>query len=332
MDESRHTPRYTVILTEKHNFFNFLLLGGTQRSIFSPDDPINMLKILPQLFYQTPEIDKILVDGLSCVIHKVLREPVLQKEGYVSAHAITLVLKGQLRVENDAGMMAVVNENRMVFLPKGLYTITDIIPEQGAFEAVVFFFSEELIREFVATNNIEPKKERCVDYKILNYVPEVKMFTESLLQLYKRKPAPPRTLTKLKLFELLHLLSFSQTNCLVPILATLNNKERRSLKQFMEQNFSKPLSIEDYAYLTGRSLSSFRRDFIEQFGISPKQWLIEKRLEMAHALLTKNHTTVSQVALEAGYENISHFIKAFHGRYGTPPKQFLMKVRKAALV
>jgi AraC family transcriptional regulator, exoenzyme S synthesis regulatory protein ExsA len=291
-----------------------------------------MLKILPQLFYQSPDITKVMVDGLSCVIHKVRTEPVLNKEGYVSTHAITLVLKGTLRVENDSGVSAHVKENQMIFIPKGIYTISDILPAEGVFEAVVFFFSEDLIREFVATNNIEPRKEKCASYKILDYIPDVRIFTESLLALYANRSAPNRPVTRLKLQELLYILSFSGTNCLAETLATLNNKERRSLREFMEQNFSKPLSIEDYAYLTGRSLSSFRRDFIEQFGVSPKQWLIDKRLHLAHTLLAKNHTTVSQVALEAGYENFSHFVKAFHKRYGTPPKQFLMRARKEVLV
>jgi AraC family transcriptional regulator, exoenzyme S synthesis regulatory protein ExsA len=291
-----------------------------------------MLKILPQLFYQSPDINKILVDGLSCVIHKVLTEPVMNKEGYVSTHAITLVLKGMLKVENDSGSMATVCENQMIFIPKGIYTISDIIPENGIFEAVVFFFSEDVIREFVSANNIQPRKEKCVDYKILEYIPDVRVFTESLLALYANRSTPNRPVTKLKLQELLYILSFSGTNCLAQALATLNNKERRSLREFMELNFSKPLSIEDYAYLTGRSLSTFRRDFIEQFGMSPKQWLIEKRLNMAYALLSKNHTVVSQVALEAGYENFSHFVKAFHKKYGTSPKKFLMKSRKEVLV
>jgi AraC family transcriptional regulator, exoenzyme S synthesis regulatory protein ExsA len=292
-----------------------------------------MLKILPQLFYQTPEVDKILVDGLSCIIHKVLHEPAYQKEGYVSTHAITLVLKGLLRIENDSGIKAEVKPDQMIFLPKGLYQISDTIPDNGVFEAVVFFFDEEVISNFVHAHNIQPSKARCVEYKILEYRPEVKAFTESLLQIYKNKKAiAHRVLTRIKLFEFLNILSFSASNCMMNAIASLNNKERKSLKEFMEANYCKPLSIEDYAYLTGRSVSTFRRDFIEQFKISPKQWLIERRLERAHALLSRNHTSVSQVALEVGYEDFSHFVKAFHKRYGTSPKQFLMKERRAALV
>jgi AraC-like DNA-binding protein len=292
-----------------------------------------MLKILPQLFYQDPKITKVLVDGLSAVIHKKLSEPVLGKEGYVSTHAITLVLKGLLRAENDEGHVTQVQENQMIFLPKGIYTISDIIPRDHEFEAVVFFFDEELIGAFINSVNLKLKKDKQVSPTVYQYTKELRIFTESLLEIYSNKEFSDRKLTRTKLLEFLHILSVSQQdNCLLHALSTLHNKERRSLLEFMNSNFSKPLSIEDYAYLTGRSLSSFRRDFIAQFGISPKQWLIEKRLTKAHTLLSDNHTTISQVALEIGYENISHFIKAFHKKYGMAPKQFLMRRRKEVLV
>ena len=121
-----------------------------------------MLKILPQLFYQDPKITKVLVDGLSCVVHKQLSEPVLRKEGYVSTHAITLVLKGILRAETDEGVAKQVNENEMIFLPKGIYTISDILLKNGLFEAVVFFFDEELIATFINSMNLKLKKDKQV--------------------------------------------------------------------------------------------------------------------------------------------------------------------------
>lgn len=293
-----------------------------------------MLKTLPQLFYHNPEVRKVLVDGLSCIIHKEISSPVYHKEGYVSTHAITLVLRGAMRIENDNGFLTNANERQLVFLPKGLYMISDIIPDNGTFEAVVFFFDEKLLADFITSINLQTSKEKCVSHIVLDYSDEIRIFTESLLQVYNKKELTHRNLTRIKLFEFLHLIvsSHEQGTCFLTALATLNNKERRSLKEFMNANFSKPLSIEDYAYLTGRSLSSFRRDFIEQFGISPKQWLIEKRLEKAQELLTRNHTSVSNVALETGYENISHFVKAFHKRYGISPKQFLLKKRKEVLV
>lgn len=292
-----------------------------------------MMRVLPQLFYETPEYKKILVDGLSCIVHKKLDNAVWQKEGYVSAHAITLVLNGELHIENDDGFLAHVTQNKMIFLPKGLYSISDILPKNGTFEAIVFFFDEEVITEFINSMNGKTTKEKCVSHLLLDYTDPIRTFTESLLKLYNGHTKPHHKLTGAKLFEFLHLVSAEHPSvCFLGALTSLNNKERKSLRAFMHANFSKPLSIEDYAYLTGRSLSTFRRDFKMQFGLSPKQWLIDKRLEKAHTLLSKNNTTISDVVLETGYENISHFIKAFHKKYGMPPKQFLISKRKEALV
>jgi AraC family transcriptional regulator, exoenzyme S synthesis regulatory protein ExsA len=292
-----------------------------------------MLKILPQLFYETPEYKKILVDGLSCIVYKKVDEPVLQKEGYVSAHAITLVLKGTLKIENENGPLITVGENKMVFLPKGLYSISDILPQNGSFEAVVFFFDEEVIAQFLDSLKFKCKKDKCITHFLFDYTDDIRLFTESLMNLYGKNERMHRKLTSVKLMELLYLVAVSNPDqCFPTALNSLRNKERKSIRAFMESNFSKPLSIEDYAYLTGRSLSSFRRDFKTQMGISPKQWLIDKRLEKAHNLLAKNNTTVFDVVLETGYENLSHFIKAFHKRYGVSPKQFVIKKRKEVFV
>jgi AraC family transcriptional regulator, exoenzyme S synthesis regulatory protein ExsA len=294
-----------------------------------------IMKILPQLFYESPEIKKILVDGLSCAVYKRLEEPVWHKEGYVSTHAITLVLNGVLRVDNDNGLLAEVPAGKMIFLPKGLYMISDIIPENGFFEAIVFFFDKDVISQFINSLKIKDSRKSCISHLVLNYTENLKIFTQSLLKIYSDKGNLHRQLTAPKLFEFLHLVNAEQeTDCFIGALSTLNNKERKGLKEFMNTNFSKPLSIEDYAYLTGRTLSTFRRDFKTQFGgVSPKQWLIDKRLEKAHYLLkTNNNMTISDVVMETGYENIPHFTKAFHKKYGLPPKQFLIKQRREVLV
>lgn len=257
-----------------------------------------------------------------------------QKEGYVSTLALTIVLNGLLRVENDEGMMEFVPKNKMIFLPKGIYMISDIIPENGSFEAMVFFFDKEVIESFVNSMEVKNNKQKCVSHFMLDHTERIRIFTDSLLRLYGEQQKPHRQLTHMKLFELLHLVHAAQaSDCFLNAMATLNNKERKGLKEFMHANFSKPLSIEDYAYLTGRTLSTFRRDFKTQFGgISPKQWLIDRRLEKAYQLLEKNNATVADVVMETGYENIPHFIKAFHKKYGLPPKQFLIKRRKEVLV
>jgi len=56
----------------------------------------------------------------------------------------------------------------------------------------------------------------------------------------------------------------------------------------MESNFRFNLSVERFAYLTGRSLSSFKKDFEELFHDTPGKWLIRRRLKEAYTLIKRN--------------------------------------------
>ncbi|MEL6803791.1 MAG: AraC family transcriptional regulator, partial [Bacteroidota bacterium] len=86
----------------------------------------------------------------------------------------------------------------------------------------------------------------------------------------------------------------------------------------------KALRVEDFAYLTGRSLSTFRRDFKAAFGQAPRQWLRAKRLEHAYNIIAQGDQRVSDLAQAAGYENVSYFIREFRKQYGQSPKQLMM--------
>lgn len=294
-----------------------------------------MVRILPQTFYEDPALHKVLVDGYSCIIHKKLDASTHRKEGFVATHAITLVMQGTLRLENDAGLFEEISAGQMVLLPKGLYIVSDILPRSGCFEALMFFFEPEIIRDFLASIGFPGEKANAVTHAVLTGNDEIAFFATSLLRLYGHATGN-RHLTKVKLFELLHLVHASAANPggFAALLSNLDQRERRGLRAFMEANFHKPLGIEDYAYLTGRSVSTFTRDFKAKFdGIPPKQWLIERRLEKARDLLSdRRFHQVSDVAWESGYENVPHFIKAFHKRFGITPKQLLIENRKAAAV
>ncbi|WP_223670527.1 helix-turn-helix domain-containing protein [Kangiella shandongensis] len=90
----------------------------------------------------------------------------------------------------------------------------------------------------------------------------------------------------------------------------------------MESNYLGNLKVSDYAALTGRSLSTFTREFKRLYGTSPNKWLIQKRLEKSSELLEKTSMSVTEVAMEVGYENVSHFIKAYKRLFDTTPKRY----------
>lgn len=79
------------------------------------------------------------------------------------------------------------------------------------------------------------------------------------------------------------------------------------------------LSVEDIAGFTGRSLASFKRDFKRISNLPPQRWLIEKRLKVAHDKIRNEKRKISDVYLEVGFKNLSHFSTAFKKQYGFSP-------------
>lgn len=89
----------------------------------------------------------------------------------------------------------------------------------------------------------------------------------------------------------------------------------------MKKNYLRNLRVEDYALLTGRSKSTFIREFKQLYNNTPNQWLITQRLDKAHEILTNSESSVTDVAFEVGYENVSHFISAYKRRFNITPNQ-----------
>ncbi|MBK6483295.1 MAG: helix-turn-helix transcriptional regulator [Chitinophagaceae bacterium] len=79
----------------------------------------------------------------------------------------------------------------------------------------------------------------------------------------------------------------------------------------MEDNFCFNLKLEVFARLSNRSLSAYKRDFLRLYHTTPGKWLLEKRLHNAKHLLSHLGKTVAEAAYESGFENVSHFSRAY---------------------
>ncbi|MBQ9230659.1 MAG: helix-turn-helix transcriptional regulator, partial [Prevotella sp.] len=82
-----------------------------------------------------------------------------------------------------------------------------------------------------------------------------------------------------------------------------------------------PISLDELAYLSGRSLSSFKREFQDIYGEPPARWIRAKRLSKAHDMLRSSSLSVADVAYSLGFENPTHFSRIFKQQYGYAPSQ-----------
>ena len=83
-----------------------------------------------------------------------------------------------------------------------------------------------------------------------------------------------------------------------------------------------PLKLEDFAYLSGRSLASFKRDFNAIYQVSPAQYIKETRLNKAKELLIATDWTIQDIAFSVGFESLSHFSRVFKQAMGQSPLDF----------
>ena len=82
------------------------------------------------------------------------------------------------------------------------------------------------------------------------------------------------------------------------------------------------LTVCELAAMCGISEVYFRRLFLLTFDISPKEYIIQKRIEYAKDLLLSGDFSVSEVSKMCGYTEPCHFSREFSKRVGASPNQY----------
>jgi AraC-like DNA-binding protein len=93
------------------------------------------------------------------------------------------------------------------------------------------------------------------------------------------------------------------------------------LEAYMKRHFSYNIPLAQFAKLTGRSLSTFKRDFVKIFNTTAEKWLQKQHLERAHFLITQKNKGASEIYLVLGFETLSHFSYTFKKQFGHTPTE-----------
>jgi AraC-like DNA-binding protein len=193
-------------------------------------------------------------------------------------------------------------------------------PENGEFKSLSIFLDQPTLREISKEFQIEAGKQTLpadATLVLANH-PLYKSFMDSLL-IYLQLPDEEQVhLMELKIREAV-LLLLKVNPEIKDVLFDFSEPGKIDLEAFMLQNFHFNVELQRFAYLTGRSLSTFKRDFEKIFHLTPSRWLIQKRLEEAYYLIHEKRKSPSDVYLEVGFEDLSHFSFAFKKKFGLAP-------------
>jgi AraC-like DNA-binding protein len=111
----------------------------------------------------------------------------------------------------------------------------------------------------------------------------------------------------------------------------LDNEDRGALTaavKYIEENYyDSELSNSLLAEKCHISEVYFRRLFSEHFGVTPRRFLIEIRMNKAKQLLSGGSLKVSAVSEKCGFSNPYHFCRAFKKHTGLTPTEYMMKNR-----
>jgi AraC family transcriptional regulator len=104
-----------------------------------------------------------------------------------------------------------------------------------------------------------------------------------------------------------------------PIGVGLKKRVQREVEAFIRNNLTREICTASLAQIAGLSIGHFNRAFRESFGMSPKQYVIEQRVDRAAELLEKTYEDVAYIAMATGFASASHLGLHFKRRMGVSP-------------
>ncbi len=253
----------------------------------------------------------------------------ISSQHFIDEHYFVYVVKGVVvlydgskYLELRSGQSCIAHKNRL-----GRYYK---MREDGELDKVILTLDESFLKTFY--NKHKPtiikfdSTETCIPVtgsELLNN------YIVSLRQIYSQgKISEP--FGDLKREELILILLQQQPE-LAGLFFDFGIPAKINLEEFMVRNYAFNVSIARFAFLTGRSLSAFKRDFGQIFHETPSRWLISRRLQEAYFLIDKKSMKPSDIYLDLGFETLSHFSFSFKKRFGLTPTDLSGKRQKIRL-
>ncbi|HTE28031.1 AraC family transcriptional regulator [Flavitalea sp.] len=258
------------------------------------------------------------INRYSGIVYSHYLEKRQEGEQFTSEHGLSYIFSGELIVI-DSGEKRTFKAGEILFYRKNFLAKFIKVPdESGSFRCITVIFDQLSLEAFAKQYGKRvvnpPKSDRAVTLQ--NSTPLLVHYFQSLAPYFD--DILPTDLVNLKRNEALMLL-IQISPQLQNILFDFGQPGKIDLEAFMQQHFRFNVDLKRFAYLTGRSLASFKRDFEKVFHTTPNRWLQQKRLEEAWYLIKEKQQRPSDVYHEVGFESLSHFSYSFKQFFGINP-------------
>jgi len=256
---------------------------------------------------------------LSCIEEKYFKDEIA-----LDYNSFARIISGEMKVIQADKSYTFGPGDTLLFPRNQLSTLIKNPKDGLPYKAIVIFFTAKRLKEYYTKNPIQFTKPHTHNITTFETHPLLESFFASLIPYFDLTSDLPEKMVTLKIEEAITILRTIDKNT-DNFLADFSQPEKINLVDFMEKNYMFNLTIDRFSYLTGRSLTTFKRDFKKALNTTPQKWIIQKRLEFAHYQLSEKKQKPVEVYLEVGFENLSHFSFAFKKHFGYAPTELNKK-------
>lgn len=241
-------------------------------------------------------------------------------EQFIAQHGISYIISGELEAYDGYTKQMYRKGDVVLYRKNALIRFVKYPSDEEAFEAVSVILDDQLLQNLAQQAQwVSQHKVQESLYKF-EYDDLIESYFLSLLPWFGKEI--DIELADIKKKEIIYLL-LRHDKKLKDTLFYFGIPGKINLEAFMNMNYRFNVPISRLAFLTGRSLATFKRDFEKIFRTSPSRWLLQKRLEEAYYLLENKKMKTKDVYLEVGFETLSHFSYAFKNKFGVSPSNVL---------
>lgn len=250
--------------------------------------------------------------------------PSLRNKSIINWNMIDIILKGKKTIIDISGMPSL-ETGEIMILSKGSCLISQALPEDGLFKSIVIYFTNEFLADFLSKyHHLGSQKKTKSKAPFLKYEQDtfIENFILSLQEILFSKQTCTPEFKMLKAEELLLYLAIKERDKLQSLAVIARDHEDMELRKTIETMLGTQVTIEELAFLCNTSLSSFKRRFFKIYAMSPKKWIIQRKIELAAKLLIHPDECAGTVYEKVGYESHASFTKAFKQHFGLTPNNY----------
>lgn len=253
---------------------------------------------------------------LSCYEDKFFKSDIMFDQ-----HMLVWFISGETKIV-QAEATYLFSGGDIFLIPRNQLATIINYPKDGLpHKTVIMHLTTSRLKDFYVNLNVKPKASVSQKIRYFNDHPLLESCLASLIPYFEMK-ALPENIASLKITEAISILRTIDKE-VDDLLANFEEPGKIDLVGYMEKNFMFNMPMEKFGYLTGRSITTFKRDFKKAFNTTPQRWLTQKRLELAHYKFVEKKQKPIDVCYEVGFENLSHFSYAFKKHFGYAPTVLL---------